>query len=130
MIALMSVWAVILPCGVCPGSPPGHGLEPAVYYKQALYAVPQSRSATLPKGSVARLGSLSNDPVGHALYAVAFAPDGKSIATGCDCGLVTLWDAASGKTICVFRGHTRGVPCVGFSPDGKSLASAGYDGTI
>ena len=69
---------------------------------------------------------------------VAYRPDGLWIATTAadyydkrkDAGMVTLWDAASGKTRLVLRGHTGAVNCVAFSPDGSRLASAGADALV
>jgi WD40 repeat protein len=65
---------------------------------------------------------------------VAFSPDGKLIAcggrgtTGADAmlGLITMYDAASGKVLRELRGHLTAVASVTFSPDGKRLYSRGY----
>jgi hypothetical protein len=43
--------------------------------------------------------------------------------------MVRLWEAATGKDLCVLRGHHGPVGSVAFSPDGTTLASAGV-GTI
>src|SRR6266704_2285088 len=45
---------------------------------------------------------------GHAgtVEAVAFSPDGKTLATGSYDATVKLWDWAAGKDIATFRGHT------------------------
>lgn len=64
---------------------------------------------------------------GHrgGVTALAFAPNGETIATGSGNGLVRLWDAATGKQLVKldpFSG-TR-VSHVGFSADGKYLSAA------
>src|SRR5438132_4713468 len=70
---------------------------------------------------------------GHteALYAVAFSPDGKLIATGSFDKTVKLWDQ-SGKEIRTLNGpaaHQNLVLAVAFSRNGQMLASGSQDNT-
>ena len=69
---------------------------------------------------------------GHTrkVYSVAFSPDGKTLASGCDDHTIKLWDVATGKNIATLSGHTNGVRSVAYSPDGKTLASGSSDKTI
>lgn len=72
---------------------------------------------------------------GHkdAVYAVAFSPDGKYLATGSFDNSLKLWDAATASEIRTFagpQGHTKQVLTVAFSPDGMSIASGGADNTV
>jgi RNA polymerase sigma factor (sigma-70 family) len=69
---------------------------------------------------------------GHTgvVRAVAFAPDGQTIATGSDDKMVRLWDAATGKELRTLSGHENAVYSVAFAPDGKTLASSGRDKTV
>ncbi len=58
------------------------------------------------------------------VYGVAFAPDGKSFATGSEDGSVRLWDPGTGKVLATLRGSSLSVRALAFSPDGKTLAVA------
>src|SRR5262249_3938791 len=66
---------------------------------------------------------------GHkgAVWAVAYSPDGRYLATGSVDGGLRIWDAATGALLHELIGHTNAVEGVAFSPDGKRLASAGDD---
>jgi len=62
-----------------------------------------------------------------AVYGLAFAPDGKTLASADGDGPITLRDVATGEGVATLRGHTLPAFCVAFAPDGKTLASAGQD---
>jgi WD40 repeat protein len=74
-----------------------------------------------------RMGEL----VGHtdSVYAIAYSPDGKRIATAGRDSL-RLWDAQTFTEIVQMRGHTSFVWSLEFSPDGSVLASGSGDATI
>jgi WD40 repeat protein len=55
----------------------------------------------------------------------AFAPDGRTIAWGCDDGVIRLFDWSARVERLAFEAHQSGVHCLTFSPDGKRLASVG-----
>jgi WD40 repeat protein len=82
----------------------------------------------LPKGAVARLGTLRLCQASPAC--VAFSPDGKVLASGNSDNRVRLWDADTGKEVRVLEGHTGPVNRVAFSADGKLLASGSQDSDV
>src|SRR5262249_28057897 len=60
-------------------------------------------------------------------WALAFAPDGKSLAgSGLSTG-TRLWDVSSGKVLRKFEGPEDKVFGLSFRPDGKNLAGAVWD---
>jgi WD40 repeat protein len=64
------------------------------------------------------------------IFAVAFSPNGKILATGDANGEIRLWQIDDGQQILICKGHTGFVRSVGFSPDGQILASGSVDKTI
>jgi WD40 repeat protein len=81
----------------------------------------------LPPGALVRMGTVR---LRHAAHALAFAPDGKTFATGGVDNLIRLWNVADGKEIHQFKGHEGSVTGLAFSPDGKHLFSYAGDGTL
>src|SRR5439155_18245254 len=68
---------------------------------------------------------------GHAgdVTAVAYAPDGRTLATASWDRTVKLWDAATGAERATLRGHTRVVSAVAFSRAGDLIATTSWDKT-
>ncbi len=62
-----------------------------------------------------------------AVTAVAFSPDGSTLATGTADGFVRLWDAGSGLFLRALR---VGGASLAFSPDGSVLACGGADASV
>jgi WD40 repeat protein len=62
--------------------------------------------------------------------AVAFSPDGQTLAAGRQDGGIRLWRADTGAVLGDVPGHERAVLSLAFSPDGKTLASGSDDSTV
>jgi hypothetical protein len=72
----------------------------------------------------------SYSPHGGAVLAVAFAPDGRALASGGADRSVRLCNVADGKELWRADDHDGRVSALAFAPDGRLLASAGGDGVI
>src|SRR4051794_4124675 len=74
----------------------------AVLLAGPLSAQPGTTSAldqegtTLPKGAIARLGS-ARFRHGAGIRALAYAPDGETVASLCQFGVLNVWDSCTGE---------------------------------
>jgi WD40 repeat protein len=69
-------------------------------------------------------------------YAIAFSPDGKTLAMGERSGVVRLWQVADAQgqaslhEVASLYGHRERAWYLWFAPDGKALVSASLDRTV
>ncbi|HXJ58534.1 MAG TPA: PQQ-binding-like beta-propeller repeat protein [Verrucomicrobiae bacterium] len=70
--------------------------------------------------------------IGHSnkVFTVAFAPDGRTLATGSADQTVRLWDVSTRKQRTLLAGHRDAVWAVAFSPDGRTVCSGSADRTV
>src|SRR5215471_16847494 len=69
---------------------------------------------------------------GHSdnVFAVAWAPDGVSLASGSRDATVRVWNAATGKDSYIYRGHHSCVLSLAWSPGGRYIASGDTAGMV
>lgn len=68
--------------------------------------------------------------VGHRPFAVAFSPDGKTLASTSGRHDVVLWDVATGLPLRTMEGHTNTIAGAAFSNDGTKLATTDFSGNL
>jgi WD40 repeat protein len=61
------------------------------------------------------------------VQAVAFSPDGRTLASAGNDRLIHLWEPATGKEVTRWPAHRHAILCLAFAPDGRALVSGSYD---
>ncbi len=69
---------------------------------------------------------------GHSgqVFALAFSPDGRTLASAGEDRAIRLWDVSSGRELGVLRGHADNINDLRFLPKNGGIVSAGFDGTV
>ena len=78
-------------------------------------------------GSVATRQPIGNPLIG---YALAFSPDGKTLATGSYSHIIRLWNVLSRTGMAALTSKNGAIYATAFSRDGKTLAAGSADGTV
>src|SRR5262249_25595991 len=114
----LSVWNLPRECGKgrLALSPDGKTIAVTAEWLRTVFLLDAANGKPLSPGSG------HNGPV----WAMAFSPDGKRLATAGHDQSIRLWDLATGEELRTF--HSYLVWKLAFSPDGKRLAYAGPDG--
>ena len=83
----------------------------------SLFALATSgaRAADRPKIEIVPVS-----PHSAQVTSVAFSPDGRSVLSGSGDKTVKLWDAATGRLVRTFEGHSDWVNSVAFSQIGRA----------
>lgn len=104
-------------------------------YNVELSADNKKLLATMHKDSTANVYDAASGALLYTLPSIeniwfaTFSPDAKTIATACEDGSISLWNAENGTLLKTFTGHERKVTCVKFSWNNKFLASSSTDST-
>src|SRR5262249_61542610 len=83
----------------------------------------------LPPGALARLGTLRLRHGGQ-VYAVAYSPDGKILASGARDKVIRLWDTTTRKELRQLHGHQNGIMAIAVSLERKRMISWTEDKTL
>ena len=75
-------------------------------------------------------GARRHTLIGHRPFAIAFSPDGKTLASTSERHDVVLWDVATGLPLRKLEGHATTVSGAAFSPDGTRLATTDFYGNL
>jgi WD40 repeat protein/uncharacterized caspase-like protein len=115
----------------------GSALERLGKFNVGIFSVsfsPNGQSALVAAGDSTCLFNTINR---HRIYCLeglrssatstAFSPDGRFILTGNTFGTAELWEAASGRFLHRFTGHSAAVDTVAFSPDGRYVLTGSQD---
>jgi WD40 repeat protein len=74
-----------------------------------------------------RVTTLKGTPGDTGGYAVAFTPDGRTLASGGITGDVSVWDVHTGRLVHRLEQGSAGVLTLDFSADGRTLAVSGHE---
>ena len=123
----LRLWNPLTGRQICPGirggvwslafSPDGTKLLTDSSSQVKLWSVAGCRELLVFKGHNARIRS------------VAFAPNGKYIASASEDRTAKLWESETGRELATLKGHRAEVWAVAFSPDSRSLVTGATDFT-
>lgn len=108
----------------------------ALAYSQsgkALAAAGNGKIALLDPATAQEILKFGDPKEGAALSSVAcmaFAPDGKTLATGSFDSFIRLWNTTTGEKIRDLEGHQSVIYSLAFSSDGRNLASGSFDRSV
>jgi serine/threonine protein kinase len=66
----------------------------------------------------------------HAIWSVAWSPNGRYVASGIGTGVIFITDVTNPANVQAYNGHTTAVTAIAWSSNSKLVASASYDQTV
>jgi WD40 repeat protein/serine/threonine protein kinase len=102
-------------------------------HEQLSSAILAACTGESPAGDFPELvGVFGNPELAHwrGVWSARMSPDGTTVASGGDDGIVCLWDVAGTKPVRTLRHHTRRIMDLAFHPQGRLLVTAGDDGAF
>jgi WD40 repeat protein len=111
------------------GKQPIHGLAFAPDGQTLVAGTGEGRVVVLDARTGAVQGNWTGHRPGTRVVSVAFARDGKTVATSGFDGAVRLWQVFSGQELFSLAEFKDAVEPLVFSPDGRSLAAAVRSGS-
>lgn len=131
---------LFLPC-VAEGTPrgthvPGLGWSLRLSMEIEACFAPDGRTLAVTEGHLVQLWSLDIsrkiDLIGHAdmVRALAFSPDGMTLASSGFDGVVRLWDTHDGAERDAYHPDIGTIDSLAFAPDGMTLAAGGKRGIV
>jgi WD40 repeat protein len=93
-----------------------------------LYQIFRTRARDMNYTDFNLLKSFETQP--GPISALAFSPDGTSIAVGGMGGEVRLYNVEDGARKQTLKGHLGGIYAIAYSSDGKKVATGGFDGNV
>ncbi len=66
----------------------------------------------------------------HSVWALAYSPDGKRIASGDESGLLVIWDSVTGNPLLKLDCGQSAIWGLAWSPDARTIVTSGGDGTL
>jgi WD40 repeat protein len=84
----------------------------------------------MDSGKELRPIELNRPPSVDPMAALAFSPDGKTVATSATGPFIELWEVATRSEIGRFQPPDNGRACLAFSPDSRLLAAGSTDSTV
>jgi WD40 repeat protein len=136
----IALWDVASPERASVIRGPPEGVNAVAFSPDSRFLAAAEDSATTGTGTVAlwmrdgdRWGVARHEvppSLFGAVRAIAFSPDGGTIASGSEDGPILLSKVPSGSPRGALTGNLNNVEAVAFSPNGRTLASGGADGSV
>jgi WD40 repeat protein len=93
-----------------------------------IYKISDNQNRTAARNDTNLVRLFERQPA--AVLAVAYSPEGDTVAVGGEFSDVKVYKSADGAKVATLSGHGGAVYAVAYRPDGKAIATAGFDGIV